>query len=602
MAELRHRVQSGTGAANEKPAKDSTVAPAQPEKAKPAYEAVDFLEENSRFIPWVILLISLFTRYYNLSKPTGVVFDEYHFGRFVGQYHAGTYLFDIHPPLGKLVLYYVSKAFGYDHTACSYANIQDQYGPECKYLILRGTAAFFGSITAPLFYWIVKAFGGSTRAGILASILFICDGLNLSESRLILVDSQLIFWCTATLLLALKWWKRWNDHCEACETIFETRTGRSLGWFESMSSTVDTHYYKAEVVKGGKAAANNSEGTVLVYDRKVTGDAFHALKSDARYMNVRERLGWIVAMGVFCCNCVSIKFTGLATPGIIAVESFFAFFFLRRSYPLPDLLAIAMVALVVFVSYYKVHFDLLPNAGDGDGFMPIEFQRNLVGNANYDANAPVQTSRLDTFLALVVELNREMVDASARITQRHHWDSVWYEWPLNIRGVLYYARGVTEKTEQGPVSLSENVYLLGNPLVIWPVLVAMGMAVLTIASWMRFRTWAVPSVRAALEAGGNNPFVSIVFCAIVYVLNLLPYMAVTRSCFIYHYMPALAYGHLIAALSTDRIAGPRGWMPIALKVWAVLAIGGFLIFSPWMYGTPLSHDSHSKRRWLSRWD
>jgi dolichyl-phosphate-mannose--protein O-mannosyl transferase len=29
-----------------------------------------------------------------------VVFDEYHFGRFTNQYHAGTYLFDIHPPLG----------------------------------------------------------------------------------------------------------------------------------------------------------------------------------------------------------------------------------------------------------------------------------------------------------------------------------------------------------------------------------------------------------------------------------------------------------------------------------------------------------------------
>jgi len=30
-----------------------------------------------------------------------VVFDEYHFGRFNNQYHAGTYFFDIHPPLGE---------------------------------------------------------------------------------------------------------------------------------------------------------------------------------------------------------------------------------------------------------------------------------------------------------------------------------------------------------------------------------------------------------------------------------------------------------------------------------------------------------------------
>lgn len=36
----------------------------------------------------------------------------------------GTYLFDIHPPLGKLVLYYVSLLFGYDAAVCGYANIQ----------------------------------------------------------------------------------------------------------------------------------------------------------------------------------------------------------------------------------------------------------------------------------------------------------------------------------------------------------------------------------------------------------------------------------------------------------------------------------------------
>lgn len=54
--------------------------------------------------------------------------DEFHFGRFVGQYHMGTYLFDIHPPLGKLVLYYVSLLFGYDAAVCGYANIQVSQG------------------------------------------------------------------------------------------------------------------------------------------------------------------------------------------------------------------------------------------------------------------------------------------------------------------------------------------------------------------------------------------------------------------------------------------------------------------------------------------
>jgi len=32
---------------------------------------------------------------------------------------------------GKLVLYFASKAVGYDHTKCGYNNIQDQFAPDC---------------------------------------------------------------------------------------------------------------------------------------------------------------------------------------------------------------------------------------------------------------------------------------------------------------------------------------------------------------------------------------------------------------------------------------------------------------------------------------
>ena len=41
---------------------------------------------------------------------------------------------------------------------------------------------------------------------------------------------------------------------------------------------------------------------------------------------------------------------------------------------------------------------------------------------------------------LPLQLNGEMLSASARITLRHHWESTWTEWPLNIRGLLYYSK------------------------------------------------------------------------------------------------------------------------------------------------------------------
>ena len=94
-------------------------------------------------LPWLLLALALATRFYRLDVPRGVVFDEYHFGRFVNQYNAGTYLFDIHPPLGKLVFVFVGHLFGYDHRNCQYNNIQVRFFslaflvPLCRQLLTQ---------------------------------------------------------------------------------------------------------------------------------------------------------------------------------------------------------------------------------------------------------------------------------------------------------------------------------------------------------------------------------------------------------------------------------------------------------------------------------
>ena len=54
------------------------------------------------------------------------------------------------------------------------------------------------------------------------------------------------------------------------------------------------------------------------------------------------------------------------------------------------------------------------------------------------------------------------------------------------------------------------------------------------------------------------------FCVLTYALNLLPYIAVNRSAFCYHYMPALMYAELLSALTMDRLFGEAP----AVSVWA----------------------------------
>lgn len=72
-----------------------------------------------------------------------IVFDVYVVVAVV-RYLEGKYLFDIHPPLGKLTLTAVAWLFGYDPSVCSYDAIHQVYKPECKFVVLRMTAGELG--------------------------------------------------------------------------------------------------------------------------------------------------------------------------------------------------------------------------------------------------------------------------------------------------------------------------------------------------------------------------------------------------------------------------------------------------------------------------
>jgi hypothetical protein len=308
----------------------------------------------------VVLVLSAATRYYRLDEPRGVVFDEGHFGRFTNQYNDGQFLFDIHPPLGKLVFYWASRAVGYDWRVCDYSprDHRELYKESCKYVFIRATAAFFGTFTPLLAYHIARNWSASVPAAFLAALFVIVDGLNVTEARLILVDSQLIFWCAAALLLAQRWWARWNAHTVAAEE-FERLHGREYG----------------------------SGGAV---DWEASG-------RDPRLLRAGERWRWCLACGVVFGNAVSVKWTGLATPGesrgggwswvgrsrearmarllitpipppfqkrrrrtaaMIALESVMGLWFLRRAVPWPDLLRIAGVALLTYAHWFWWHFHL----------------------------------------------------------------------------------------------------------------------------------------------------------------------------------------------------------------------------------------------------
>lgn len=155
-----------------------------------------FFKKNGPLI--FLLFLSLATRFIFLSYPAEVVFDEVHFGKFVSAYFTHEYYFDIHPPLGKLLIAVFSFLFGFQGNF-DFANIGEIYNSDGLF-VLRFLPAFFSALFVVLIYYLVLAFSLSKKAAFLAGFFVLFDNAILGQSKFILVDIFLLFFGFAGIL------------------------------------------------------------------------------------------------------------------------------------------------------------------------------------------------------------------------------------------------------------------------------------------------------------------------------------------------------------------------------------------------------------------
>jgi dolichyl-phosphate-mannose-protein mannosyltransferase len=138
-------------------------------------------------IPLIVLLVlSLFVHFFFLSHPAEVVFDEVHFGKFVSAYFTHAYYFDIHPPLGKLLIAGFAKIFGYQGNL-DFLQIGEAFSAHALF-VLRFLPALFGALLPLLVYKLFGTFGISKKTAFLGGLLVIFDNALLVQSKFILVD------------------------------------------------------------------------------------------------------------------------------------------------------------------------------------------------------------------------------------------------------------------------------------------------------------------------------------------------------------------------------------------------------------------------------
>lgn len=147
-----------------------------------------FFKKN--WIPIVLVILGLTTRFLFIWYPAEVVFDEVHFGKFVNSYFTGEYYFDIHPPLGKLLVALSAWIGGY-RGEFPFLEIGNPYGP-MPYVALRFLPNLAGGLVPLAFYFFLRTLGANRSIAGFAAFLLVFDNALLAQSHFILVDAFLM--------------------------------------------------------------------------------------------------------------------------------------------------------------------------------------------------------------------------------------------------------------------------------------------------------------------------------------------------------------------------------------------------------------------------
>ncbi len=442
---------------------------------------------SKRTIVIVLFVLGFGIHFAWLGTPNSAVFDEVHFGKFISAYFTHEYYFDIHPPLGKLIIAGWGWLWGYQ-PGFSFANIGEVY-PDKLYIALRVLPSFAGALLPLVIFGIARRLRMSLPAAALAGAFVALDNALLVQSRYILLDAFLLLFGFTAIYYYLRW-----------------RDGGSK-WF-------------------------------------------------------------LVGAGILGGMAMSIKWTGITFLGLIVLMELIDLYrqrheLLRHRIGL-SIASIAVLPLILYASVFTIHFALLTTSGAGDAFMSARFQSGLEGN-QHATNTELKPL---TVPEKIVELNREMYRSNQRLTATHPYSSTWYTWPFLDRPIFYW------------VHETARVYLLGNPVVWWLSTTAVMIVLINlILSGLR----SIQPVPALLMGA--------------WLVNMLPFIGISRVMFLYHYFTALIWAILMLAYVVDQ--SPKTKQVVVTL--CALALALFLFFAPLSYGLPLSETAYNARVWFASW-
>ncbi|KAK4188367.1 Dolichyl-phosphate-mannose-protein mannosyltransferase-domain-containing protein [Podospora australis] len=270
----------------------------------------------------LITILAFLTRFWGISHPNEVVFDEVHFGKFASYYLEKTYFFDVHPPFGKLLFAFTGWLVGYDGHF-HFENIGDSYiANKVPYVAFRSLPALLGALTVSVVYLIMWESGYSLPACIIAASLVLLDNAHIGQTRLILLDATLVFAMACSLLCYIKFYKLRHEPF-------------SRKWWKWLILT----------------------GFALSCDISV------------KYVGLFAFITIGSAVVIDLWDLLDIRRPG----GALSLPQFGKHFAARA-------FGLIIMPFLFYLFWFQVHFAILTRSGPGDDFMTPEFQETLSDN------------------------------------------------------------------------------------------------------------------------------------------------------------------------------------------------------------------------------
>ncbi|MBU3964457.1 phospholipid carrier-dependent glycosyltransferase [Patescibacteria group bacterium] len=278
----------------------------------------------------------------------------------------------------------------------------------------------------------------------------------------------------------------------------------------------------------------------------------------------RIKIKWlfIILSGLSLGACLSVKWTGL---GIIATAILLVMMKLSESKARlrewsKTGIVLGICVIFVYCLSFWVQFHITPNNNKvdnfwnqyGERFSPIQFR----GDDFEQLSFPGKLARMN----YIMFQSQESGDFS------HPSSSRFYEWPFMETTITYWLEPTATTTADKPNVAA--IGLVGN-YVIW-ILSSIGMIMLVFSLLSK-------KIR---DEFAISPFL-IFFILFGYLFNLLPFILISRSTFLYHYFPSYVLTIVNLGIILDWI---RKHNKKLFWIMILIIIGGFIASAPTTYG------------------